>query len=432
MPIQQILLGAGSASINDFEFTLQNNGFHQAEANENTIHYRFYSAGVTTTSSGSSYTLTGNASQHLASVGYFNGWNVITTRSDRQGKIKVRVKGASGGTTNGAGGGASIKGYRNWGRDVEATFTWSGQKVFYIGLGSVGQSVGWQYNSNSTGGASGAGGATCFVYKSGSDYYPIMIGAGGGGATNNTTVISHYKAQSSSNRERYMGSAVPLSGPSTGSAVHTPYDWRNWQQSGNNYGTNHRKGIGRTNSGTGGAGWENLGYPTTHQGAQAQAFFSHFYFVKPGFNTGVDDSNSSDNTQSTYISGGWGGGGAGFLGSAHPPGAGGFFGGWEQDYNDYSTTTYEPKFTGSQPGSAHNEFGAISFCSPPGGADTRGDEDGTKQTDIAYVNNSLTDNGWHHKRNDGSDAWKLYDNTNTPDREANGTAIIEFKDVEAI
>jgi len=432
MPIQQMLLGAGIAPINDFEFTLQNNGHHRPEANENTIHSRFNSAGVTTTSSGSSYTLTANAAQHLASVDYYNGWNIITTRSDRQGKIKIRVKGASGGTTNGAGGGSSIKGYRNWGRDIEATFTWSGQKVFYIGLGAVGQTVGWQYNSNSSGGASGGGGATCFVYKSGSDYYPIMIGAGGGGATNNTTVIAHYKAQSSSARERHMGGAVPLSGPSTGSAVNTVYDWRNYEQGGSNYGVNHRKGIGRTSNGTGGGGWEDLGYPTTHQGGQSQAFFSYFYFVKPGYNTGIDDTNTSTTTSGTYIAGGWGVGGAGYLGSFYPPGGGGFFGGYEQDYNQYSTTTYEPKYSGSSVSGDENKLGAISFCSPTGGADTRGDEDGTKQTDIAYVNNSFTDNGWHHKRNDGSDAWKLFGNTNAADKEANGEAVIEFKDVEAI
>ena len=429
MAIQQTLLGLGAGGIDDWQFHLKNGEeFHHAERSQNQLHYDLYAAGVTTTSSGSSFTLGTSASQWLSSVDTYVGWQKIVTRSDRAGKIKIRLKGASSGTTTKAGSGSGDKGYRNWGRDIEAWYTFSGQRTFFIGLGACGQSIGWQHNSSPTNGTAGGGGATMFVYEKNSSYYPIMIAAGGGGATNYSGVIDHYKAQSTP--DRYLGSAVPITQTSTGAWVQDICTARGVSNT-------HKYGVGRSAAGSGGSGWGVNSYPRT--GAGGSAAYSSYYYNMVGYSTGNGDSNTSDNATGQAFEGGWGGGGAGYSGNWYPCGGGGFFGANEQEGGSYGLATtnqayYTHNWHGGTPSSSSDnwKWGSISFISPSGGADVDGDDASTKQTEIDFISNSNTDHGWHHKDTSGNEAMLLKNNNNTADKGARGEAVIEFYEGSAI
>ena len=302
--------------------------------------------------------------------------------------------------------------------------------------GASGDDVGWQWNNSSTGASSGAGGASVFAYQSGSDYYPILIAAGGSGATNKTDAIDYYKGESSSSRVAV--SAGPLTGPTTGAVVQAIVNSRYSNQGNSNYDINTRKGVGQNNNGGGGAGWGNKGYATVTQSTTAGSTGSSDHYLMPNAaddadnNKGQGDGSTSDNSSGDAIEGGWGGGGSGYLGSVHSPGGGGFFGGYSiaSDEIEYAEddSTYAAKVGTWPNGADKSHFAPLSFCSPVGGADTRGDDAGTKQTAIAYVDNSLTDHGLWSTDNNGSSAINLKNNNNTADKIAYAGFIIDFLD----
>lgn len=256
--------------------------------------------------------------------------------------VTIRCKGASGGYSYND----SWKRTIGYGRDVQGDFSLSANDILVWGVGKTGADNSSGYNGDSNTG--GTGGGATFCYKRVSSTNTILaVGAGGSG----TPVYEDWHNQNKTQANRNGSSAVALSAKGTGNN-NTIRNARSGLSGLYWYSGAYSGGIGRSDAGGAGGGYNNNG--RTQDGSTNSNMGNALLETNPNYSGGHNAGRSGK-------PGGFGGGGGHAGANGYAGGGGGYFGAFECAGLSTGSLAAYTYYAGAG-GEAENDYmGPISF-----------------------------------------------------------------------